>query len=59
MDPSGRVIARLFEGDVPRGAHVFNWDGMTDDGLRAPSGVYFYRLSSKEAQRIEKMVLLR
>lgn len=59
MDPSGRVIASLFEGNAPQGVHVIRWDGRTDEGRIAPSGVYFYRLSSQGTHRTGKMVLIR
>jgi len=59
MDPSGRLVARLYEGRAPKGVHIARWDGRTDDGLRASSGVYFYRLSSESTELTQKMVLIR
>jgi FlgD Ig-like domain len=37
----GAVVATLAEGeDLGAGPHTYEWDGKTDDGVRAPSGLY-------------------
>jgi flagellar hook assembly protein FlgD len=35
------------------------WDGKTESGIEAPSGVYFYRLLSGESNLVKRMILLR
>ncbi|MCP4631423.1 MAG: T9SS type A sorting domain-containing protein [candidate division Zixibacteria bacterium] len=35
------------------------WNGINDDGLEVPSGVYFYRIESKYGVRTNKMVLMK
>lgn len=41
------------------GRHVWNWDGRVTGGQSAPSGVYFYRISTTNSSAIAKMVLLK
>lgn len=37
----GAVVATLGEGEeLAAGTHVYKWDGLNDDGIRAPSGLY-------------------
>jgi FlgD Ig-like domain len=46
FDLVGRRLATLHRGPLESGAHVFTWSGRTDEGTRAPSGVYFYHVRS-------------
>jgi flagellar hook assembly protein FlgD len=45
-DVAGRRVRTLLDGERAAGAHELRWDRATDDGGRAPAGVYFYRLSA-------------
>jgi hypothetical protein len=45
-DLAGRVVKTLVDGDANPGEHVAVWDGTTDSGGRAASGVYFVRLEA-------------
>jgi hypothetical protein len=45
FDVAGRRVRGFPGARLQRGRHVIEWDGRTDDGRRAPSGVYLYRLS--------------
>jgi flagellar hook assembly protein FlgD len=40
------VVKTLVDGDANPGEHVAVWDGTTDSGGRAASGVYFVRLEA-------------
>jgi len=44
LDPSGRRVALLHDGPLGPGPHEITWDGRTQAGERAASGVYFYRV---------------
>jgi hypothetical protein len=44
FDAAGRVVRTLVDRDVEAGEHEAVWDGTTDGGQRAASGVYFVRL---------------
>ena len=68
VDLLGREIARLVDGHLPAGYHQVTWDGKTNWGKEAPSGVYIVRLLVPDALgrgaapgfvRQVKMVLLR
>jgi len=43
-DLTGRRIRTLLSGQRQAGSHAVTWDGSTDAGPTAPSGVYFARL---------------
>jgi len=41
------------------GAHWARWDGRTDGGRPAASGIYFVRLTAGGVERSAKLVLVR
>lgn len=45
-DATGRLVARLIEGDHAAGVYEIMWDGTDDAGRMLPSGVYLYRLAT-------------
>jgi len=55
----GQRIASLLHGRQPAGSYSVVWDGKTDAGLDAASGIYFYRLESGSFTQTHKMVLLK
>jgi len=57
-DTSGRLIRSIDVDSASRSTCV-RWDGKTDKGDDTRSGVYFYRLSSKDTSRSRKMILIR
>jgi hypothetical protein len=59
VDAAGRVIRRLSERDFPMGYSTLTWDGRDDRGREVPSGVYFVRLRTTDAQRTRRMLLTR
>jgi hypothetical protein len=58
-DVSGRLVATLFEGELGEGAHQITWNGKTDSGATAATGVYLYVLSTETGKASKRMVLLR
>ncbi len=46
FDLQGRLVKKLVDGDIEAGVHSATWDGRTDSGERASSGIYLYKLSS-------------
>jgi hypothetical protein len=59
FDVAGHKVVTLVDEPLDAGPHSVNWDGMTDDGERAASGVYFYQLMAGEEKTTRKMVLLK
>lgn len=45
FNASGQQVTVLKQGHQPAGYHSTNWNGLTSDGRRAATGVYFYRLT--------------
>ena len=46
-DLAGRIVRTLVEGEADPGEHVIVWDGTTDSGKRAASGVYFVKMEGR------------
>jgi endonuclease/exonuclease/phosphatase family metal-dependent hydrolase len=46
FDISGRLVTRLFEGEMGTGRFTLTWDSTDSRGNRVNSGVYFYRLEA-------------
>jgi hypothetical protein len=59
FDVRGRLVRRLLDGAQPLGTRDVRWDGHSDDGLEAPSGVYCYRLESRVGVQAGRVVILR
>ncbi len=55
----GQKLATLVDEPLSAGPHRVSWNGITDAGERAASGVYFYRLVAGEDEVSKKMVLLK
>ncbi len=55
----GRHIAELVSGTFPVGAYSTTWDGTTSNGDQVPSGLYFYRIETKDDMAARKLLLLR
>lgn len=56
---SGQRVRTLVNRDYGPGRYRASWDGVTDGGGRASSGVYFYRLTAGPFSSVRKMVLLK
>ncbi|MCK5833815.1 T9SS type A sorting domain-containing protein [bacterium] len=54
----GKLIKRLISGNIKAGSHSIVWDGRTDSGDKASSGVYLYKLSSENETQTRKMTLI-
>jgi hypothetical protein len=60
FDVQGRSVRRLIrEGIRPAGWSEARWDGKTDSGTVAGSGVYFARLSAGGTSTMQRLVLLK
>jgi hypothetical protein len=58
-DLAGRRVRSLVSGEIPGGRHSVTWDGRNDEGRNVATGVYFYRLESRDETLTKKLVLLR
>jgi hypothetical protein len=59
FDVQGRLVRELVRETLPVGEHSRTWDGRTNQGGIAPSGVYFGRLEVGGQVRTVKLLLVR
>jgi len=58
-DLRNRLVRTLIDGFREAGNYSVFWDGADEEGRKAPSGVYLYRLQAGENNVTRKMVLMR
>jgi hypothetical protein len=58
-DVTGRAIATLVDGVRAAGSYTAAWDGRTNAGATAASGVYFARLVADDIRQTRKLVLMK
>ncbi len=58
-DVHGAHVATLLDEHHDAGGHVARWDGRTEKGEIAPTGVYFVRLGAAGSTLTQKLVLLK
>jgi len=62
-DLAGRVVRTLVDADREAGPHTVSWNGTTDAGTRAASGVYFVKMELEGTAtgpgEVRKLVLLK
>jgi flagellar hook assembly protein FlgD len=56
---TGALVRTLVDEVKPAGSYKVTWDGTGERGSKVASGVYFYRMDTKEFTSTKKMVLLR
>ncbi len=54
----GQKVNTLVDGYMEAGYKIVNWDGRDNRGMEAPSGIYFYRLRSKDFLQTKKMLMI-
>ena len=59
MNILGERVALLMEEIVSPGHHSVVWQGINDEGIQVPSGVYFYRLETKSGIQTRKMLRIK
>ena len=55
----GQFVRELSSGYLPKGDHSVLWDGRDDCGNAVASGLYFYRLQTREASITKRMLLMK
>jgi hypothetical protein len=59
-DVTGKEVRRLVDNkEYEAGEHRITWDGTSGAGIKASSGVYFYRLVAGEAVSTKSMILMK
>jgi hypothetical protein len=57
-DVAGKLVRTLVDGAQAAGVKTVIWNGSTNRGSRAATGVYFYRLTAPGFEQTRKMVLI-
>lgn len=55
----GQQVSTLVDEFMPAGKHTVTWDGRSNDGRSAASGIYFYRIQANDFIETKKMTLLK
>jgi hypothetical protein len=55
----GSLVRDLWSGTISQDTFEKTWDGINDQGVRAASGIYFYRVTAGVESRTGKMLLVR
>lgn len=58
-NPAGQKVKTLHHSRQPAGNHAVIWDGTTDSGQAAVSGLYLCRIQVDRAAKTQKLTLLR
>jgi hypothetical protein len=58
-DILGRQVRTLVNEQKSAGYHTIEWNGLSDDGGIAPSGVYFVRMVSEKFNTTQKIMMLK
>ncbi|MCP4632558.1 MAG: T9SS type A sorting domain-containing protein, partial [candidate division Zixibacteria bacterium] len=55
----GQRVVTLVNENKNAGYHSIAWDGHTGSGAKVSSGIYFYRLDTKDFSKVRRMMLLK
>lgn len=58
-DLGGRLVRVLADGPRSAGAHALTWDGRSDGGVPAPTGMYFVSARSEGWGVMKRLILIR
>jgi len=58
FDVMGRCVKTLVDRVETAGIHAIRWNGKTDGGARAASGVYFYRIAYPSGEVSAKKLMI-
>jgi hypothetical protein len=58
-DILGRKVKTLIDANMTSGRHVALWNGLDEFGYPVASGVYVYRLETKNFTQAKKMILMK
>ena len=53
------MIRKLVDCYQSAGYYQVHWDATDENGMKVPSGIYFYQIRANEFTQIKKMTLLK
>mgnify|MGYP001303531111 CR=1 FL=1 len=59
FDASGRLVRNLVSENKNVGSYSATWDGTTDSGVNASTGMYFYTIETESFVETKKMMLVK
>lgn len=59
FDVRGQKVKTLFRGQAAAGMNRFIWNGKNKNGKDAASGLYFYRLKTRQGSVVKKLILVK
>lgn len=59
FNTTGEKVKTLFQGIEKAGLHSIVWNGSDNFGNQLPTGVYFYRLNTKDFAETKKLIILK
>jgi subtilisin family serine protease len=59
LDILGRTVKIIIDCEMSKGPQSVYWDGTNESGMPVASGIYLYRLETKELTSVKKMILLK
>jgi len=59
FDVQGRLIKTLVDRTLSSGRYTAEWNGVNNRGHRVSSGIYFYRLKTRNWSQTKKLIMLR
>jgi hypothetical protein len=58
-DMLGREVKALVNNEMSAGNHSVNWNGDDNNGIKAASGTYIYRITASNFVAVKKMILIK
>jgi len=55
----GQKVKGLVDQAVPAGNHTVHWNGLNENGISVPAGVYFYRIRAGDFENTKQLTLIR
>ncbi len=55
----GQKVRTLFDGTQVAGSYAIEWDGKDSQGREVASGIYLYRLTTRNFNKIKKMLMIK
>jgi len=59
FNPKGQLVKTLFNGYSQKGSHQLTWNGLDNSGKPVVSGIYLYKLTSRDHSETRKMMLMK
>ncbi|MBN1558726.1 Ig-like domain-containing protein [candidate division KSB1 bacterium] len=59
FNTTGQLVRQLVDGEYTAGIHQVIWDADNEQGIKVPSGIYYYRMTTDGFNATKKLLLLK